>query len=352
MIIFISPVERVSALGRDRQVYTYIDEQTKELKTGQPMRKTKAQDAGVTLTFIPDYENLRYITGLWEEIENPYYEDPNVPESISKSKKITKQNLLEIKHNVLLNTYTSQMTGGGIFKASRSKEKVETTFIEKFAVVLYDRPNRFTDETPRGELAITMLKNHPRVAPSKDEVNPSLHWFYISQENEEISEQMKRQDLIDSCTFEKITLFRQSSEMTTYKVGSLCLYSDGIPAVKGNMSFDAVKQQINTYLSAGKSQSHNCNKFLTIMELLKENKDLFEIKYLVQQALNTDVIKIRDGYVFWTSQKDKPNLYKWSSLEKLEGYLTQEMLSQTTEDVQNGYSDLVKELIKKGVRIE
>lgn len=350
--LFISPVERTSAIGRDRQVYTYVDETTKELKIGRSMGKTKANGAGVALSFIPDYSNLRYKTGLWEEIDNPYFESTSVPESVSKQKKITKQTFLEIKHGVQLGTYTSQMSGGGIFRMTNSKEKIPTNFIENFAITLFDRANRFDDTTPRGELAILMLKNHPRIAPSKDEINSAIHWFYISQENEEIQEQMKRQDLIDVATFEKVLLLKNSDKLLSYKVTSLCLYGDGIPAIKGVANEELVRTQLNTFLSSGKNQVTNINKFLSVIELLKTNKDLFEIKYLVQQALNTNVIKASDGYVFWLSQQGKPNLYKWNNLEKLENYLMQEMLSQTTDDVSNGYADFLKELIKKGVIIE
>lgn len=355
--LFISPVMRVSAQGRDRQVYTYVDERTKELRVGKPMNKTRAGAAGFRISFVPDYDNLRYKTGLELKVENPYFNtEPThqIPESITKSKQITLQNLYEILDGVPLDTYHNRMTGGGIFRFTNKTDlSTQTSFIEQFEVTLYDRANRFDDSTPRGRMAIQLLKNHPYVALSKATINSTIHSFYISEENEALIERQKKQDRIEDAIVEKKLLLKQSNDFLAYKVASLCLYNDGKPTISGQANADLVKRQIDTYLSEGSHQMRNVDYFLDLMELLKKDKNRFDTKYLIQQAHNTGVLQVKDGYVIWPSKVNVKNLYKFSDATAFENLVLSEMLTHdSNSELSNVYGDLYEECAKKNARIE
>ena len=359
--LFISPVPRVSAQGREKQTYSFVDHITGNIvPTGQPMRKQKADGAGSRIKFSPDYENMRLKTGLDELVDNPFYGSTsgNIPQHVKEATKITKQTLFEIEDGVPAGTYTNQMTGGGIFRLKQSTDlsKIQPNFMETFEVILYDRVNIFNDLSPRGRMAIQLLKSHPRVAPDKNSVNSTVHTFYVSEENEAMVEKLRKQEQIDEANYEKVNLFKKAGEFIVYKVGSLCMYKDNRPVVKGQATPDLVKQQINAYLADGKHQMENVDKFMKIIEMLnggKEGKQRFDIKYLIQQAFNVNVLDARDGYIYWNSKSGTANMYKFADGLKLENLILAESLIYNPDEGQtNAYGDLLNEVIKKGGRIE
>lgn len=355
VVLFVSPVERTSPQGRDKQTYSYIDERTGELKIGQAMKKTRGSGSSVRLTFQPDYNSFSYKTGLEEQIENPFYKIENRP--YNDSPKITIANLLEIEHNLEKGSLHSGMTSN-LFEAQFGKNQTlsKGSEIERFSIDLYDDTNRFTDQTLRGRLAIQLIKNHPRIAQSKSEVNPVIHWFYISEENEAQVEKMKKQDIIDRAIAEKYILLNQGSAFKAYQITSLCKWKDGRTAIKGDASADLVKQQLNAFLDTGSQQMSNIAKFLDLIELTKskEGRSRIEAKYLIQQAFNTKVLDLNEGFIIWPSKVNVATLYKFKDADKFENLILNDMLNYNPEDSDtlNVYGELLKECIQKGVRVE
>ena len=104
-------------------------------------------------------------------------------------------------------------------------------------------------------------------------------------------------------------------------------------------------------------QMDNIKKFMDIVELLNtsEGKQRFEVKYLVQQGLNTHVLDNRDGYIVWNSRSSEKNIYKWTDYEKLISFLVSEMIvfDPLLEDAPtNWYNELFKEVKSKNVWVE
>jgi hypothetical protein len=373
--LFVSPVPRIATQGRDRQVFTVIDPKTRELKTTKSMNKTRETGTSVTLKFPLDVYSGRYVTGLDELVPNPIYQmDPEnvfstynlspkwleIIDKVVKQSQISRQTYFEILDNVDPDYYTSLAKNGTMlnFQPSQllSKDR-EPSFIERFSVEFFDRPNRFVDDTPRQRMAIQLCKVHNKIAKSKNESNPVEHWFYISEENEAEMEKMRKQDIIDLSIAEKVKLFTESSEFMAYKVGSLLTTRQDHPIVKGNTTKDGVKQAINNYLNDRTYQMENIDKFNGITELLKspEGRLKFEVKYLVQQGLNTRVLDNRDGYLIWNSRSAEKNIYKWTDYEKFISFLVSEMLvfdPQVENPVTNWYNELYKEVKAKNVWIE
>ena len=336
------------------------------------MRKTRETGTEARYMFLPNYAKGKYNTGLEERIKNPFQEQNadeimnlyNLPiewraeiEKLVNYPEITKQMYYEVLHGQKPGFYTSAYNPeNSIFKYTKGKVLTkDQNFIETFMITLYDGPNRFTDETPRGAMAIQLIKNHPKIAPDKKSINPVEHQFYISEENEAEMEKMRKQDLIDDATEAKLNLQRRSTEYKNYQVASLCMTVENRPIVKGVATKEQVKIALNNYIGEGKDQMKHIERFLEITDLLKspENKSRFEVMYLVSQGFATGVLGRRDGYVYWWKQSDNPSKYKWTSELQLINYLISEYLTYNPEEqIQNWYNDLVEECRAKGAWIE
>ena len=339
--------------------------------TTKAMNQTRATGTEARYMFQPSYNKGKYNTGLDERIANPFEKQEVeylmdqyglLPEWRDELKKIiqfptiTKQVYYEILHQRPINFYRTDFNfENSIFKFQKNKSNLkEQSFIDTFNIVLYDRPNRFTDETPRGALAIQLIKNHSKIAASKQLVNPIEHAYYISEENEAEMEKMRKQDLLDDATEAKLNLQRRSTEYKNYQVATLCQTIERKPIVKGVATKDQVKIALNNFIGDGKDQMRNIEKFLDIVELLKspETKPEFEVRYLVGQAFEHSVLQRRDGYVIWNSQRDTSK-YQWNSEDVLIKFLVNEYNTLTPEQTtQNWYQDLFDEVKRKGAVLE
>lgn len=372
-ILFVSPVQRVASQGRDKQKFTTIDPKTGQLTESRSMNKTREVGTSVTLKFPLDVYQNKFVTGLDELIPNPVYGleaeevlstyalSPKWQEllpKIVKQQQIARQTWFEIQDNVDPDYYNSNAKNGTMlnFQPSQLSNR-EASFIEKFSVELFDRPNRFVDDTPRQRMAIQLIKNHNRIAANKVEANPVEHLFYISEENEAEMEKMRKQDIIEAAIAAKFKLQTESSEFLNYKVSSLLTTHQNRVIVKGVMPKDGVKQALSNYLSDKMHQMENISKFQKIVDLLKtpEGKQRFEVMYLVQQGLNTHVLDNRDGYLVWNSRASEKNIYKWTDYEKFISFLVSEMVifdPDADDAPTNWYNELFKEVKSKNAWVE
>lgn len=373
-VLFVSPVMRVASQGRDKQVFHVMDPKTRQVTPTKNMQKTREVGTSVTLKFPLDVYQNKYITGLDEMIPNPFLSlDPEtifsnyalsnkwseiIPKLV-KQEKISRQTYFEILDNVDPDYYTSAVKQGSMlsFQPSQLLNR-ESSFIERFSIELFDRPNRFVDDTPRQRMAIQLIKVHNRIAKSKNEANPVEHLFYISEENEAEMERMRKQDIIDRATYEKVKLQEESGEFTNYKVASLLILNNGVPLIKGTETRDGVKQALNRYLGDRTYQLDNINKFNKVISLLKspEGKARFEVMYLIQQGLNAKVLDVKDGYTIWNSKSAIKDKYKWSDHEKFVNFILSEMLvfdpNNDDTSITNWYNELYKEVKSKNVWLD
>ena len=357
VVLFVSPVMRTSPQGREKQTYAYFGANG-QLEFGPQKRQSRSETTVTRLMFTGDFQKQQYNTGLDEIVDNPYYGslDTTIAETYKTSKTIKLQTLYELQEGFEIGTLHNRITNS-MFNARLSKvDKDEASYIGVFHVDLYARANRFDDTTIRGKLAIQLLKNHPRVALNKESANPAIHHFYISEENEAIVEVRRKQDTIEQIMFEKVKLQNEASNFKTYQVASLCLYKDNRPAVVGEANHELVKAQLSAYLdSSSKFFNENSRKFLELITMIKDKKqsERFYVRYLLQQAINSNILDLRDGYIFWHSKANTPNMGKHTDILKLENLILSEMLIYNPQsDASNHYKDLLEECIKKGVRIE
>lgn len=369
--IYINPIQRISAQGRHKQVFTLIGK-TGEMIPTTGMGKNKEFGTASEYPFRLNSGSNKLITGLDKPIENPFkglepsviIEEYNLSqdwlkhlEQLVKQEQIKLQTKYEILDNVAYNFYTNDVSSTVFqanWKANLDKPK---NFLETFKVILYDRPNVFTDDTPRGRLSIALLKMHPAIAKSKAEANSAVHHWYVSEENEAAMEKVRKRDIIENAITDWRILTRNSTPYIMYQLASLLKTNDGNPIVKGKVNENTVKGLVSDYLNDSTThQLDNIEKFNKLHGMLsdREDKKRFYIMYIVQQALNTGVIGVRDGFYIWYSKSAQDNIYKHNTYDALISTIQREYSNYNPQDttVANWYKDLYEEVQSKGGWIE
>jgi hypothetical protein len=368
--IYVNPIPRISAQGRHKQLFTLISK-TGEAVPTTAMNKNKEFGVPSEYSFRLNPNTNKLTTGLDKLIENPFkglepssimeeyslgQEWLKILEQLVKQEQIKLQTKFEIMDNVAYNFYTSDVTGTifqSNWKANLDKPR---NFLETFKIILYDGPNSFSDDSPRGRLALALIKNHPKIAKTKVEANTAVHDWYISEENEALLEKVKKRDVIEDAIWKWGELKNKSTPYIIYQLGSLLKTYDGNVIIKGKMNDASVKSQVSDYLNDSTShQMDNIEKFNKLYSMLetKDDKQRFQAMYIIQQALNTSVIGIRDGFYIWHSKSAQDNIYKHTSYDALVSTIQREYVNYNPKDtVANWYKDLYDEVSNKGAWVE
>jgi hypothetical protein len=373
--VVVNPVPRSSAQGRDKQIFTVIGK-NRELIPTKSMGVSKDLEVPTYLMFEPNYETNKLITGLDEMVVNPFkgkdvstlQQEFGLPsqwmsllDNIVSQDKINLQTYYEILDGVDPDYYTSKITGTMFTHRGDIRNLPEPTFLEKFKVIFYEKPNVFEDDgtvkTSRSRLAIQLIKNNNKIAEKRSAVNGSLHFYYISEENEAEKALNKKRDVIKQAYKLLADLQDKHTDYTQYKVASILYLPNGNTLLKDKVASDKIKAVLDDYvMTDGSGQMSNIDKFLTVVGLLNTKDGLikFDIQYLVQQALNKSVISVRDGNYIWHSKSDSPNVYKFNSYDKLINFLILEfkIFNPKDKSVTNWYKELLDEVKIKDVWVE
>jgi hypothetical protein len=370
-IIYVSPLERISYQGRHKQSYT--------IKTDQgivPLTTMgKAKEFGTTSTyeFPHNPETNSLVTGLDRNVDNPFHKMSaqevmsmyaltndwlDILNRVTESKHIKEQTLFEIRHGVAPDFYTSKRTFN-MFNPPRNINNIpEKTYLESLKLTLYPRPNRFSNETPRQELLMKMIYQLPSViAPNKQVANSAIHDWYISQENEAEMEAAKKNEIIESAVYNLYKLKQEYGQYRAYQVAVVLRDRNGQSLVKGRVSPETVNNKLSRFVQSKDSdQLENISKFLQIMEKFDsiEGREKLEIEYLVQQAVNNNIIGIRDNQFIWYSKAGDPNVYQLGSdFDKVVNFFYKEFKVYNPEaEISNFYFDLEEEVKAKNVWFE
>lgn len=356
--LFVVHVPRTSAQGRHN--YEYVREDGTTISMG----RTRSKGISIPFTFVRNGNQL--LTGLDELIDNPYYELSKDQvsfgsnwfsnfETIISKKQITLQMLYEILDDMVPGTYTST-TNSPLMSQIMNDVKVADRLnnpseLEQFKIWLQEGTNVFSSDTSRGRLAIQLLKNHPKVALDKNQVNENLHEFYIAEEEEAIKEANKKIDIVMDGLTKLGLLFSNYDMFTRYQMSVV------LDLVNGEASDSLVEMALKNHIweqrkvSKG-TQEERIIQFMEQYDVLLRDKDKLYVRYMLQQAVNTGIFYITAGKHFWRSQKGIENLYNLGiSKTKIENMLYQEMEAfdpDLTED--NVYYKLMSELKQKGVK--
>lgn len=368
--IYVNPVERESAQGRHRQVFTHVNQATGEQIPIAGMKKTKEFGAGDTFSFPYDIANKRMITGLDMMIANPFKgSDPNeiraeysldrswegFLEGLVQKDLIKEQHYLEIIDGRSYDFYTDkvEMSMFDIPFGMSFKDMPRPTFLQSFEITLFSEPNRFTSQTSRGRLAIKLCKVHPRIADNPREVNNAVHSWFISQEEAGLEIQHAKDKQLNEAIYRLVNILNNGGFYKAYQLATVLTNNNGTSLVKGELSQKAVEAALNNYIKdKGRYQEQYLNNFILTTNLLDtvEGAEKFEIMYMLQQAINNYVITVRDGYFIWNSQSGKPNVYKHTDKDKLINFLWNEYKVYNPDLKEtNYYGELLRELRNKNV---
>lgn len=381
-VVFVNPVPRVSPYGFDKHVYT-IKSSTGEVMTTVNMGRTKGYNrhgSAVEYYMFPiDYDKNRLVTGLDNLIINPFkgmdvYDlkstyklnatwSDEILESITTKSKITEQTYYEIKHGTDYDFYTSEVRGGTIFTTKMGADMTnaiknsQPTFLQKFKYTFKDQANRIESGTQRTDLALKLIKVHPAIAPSKNEANAAQHRFFISEENEELQEKLAKTQFINEAIYKLHLLTTKNSEFNIYRIASLLTTRGEKPLIKGEVAKDTVVYRLNDFIhNSGSRQSSNIEQFLDVYDMFstKETKELFDVTYILQQAVNYDIITPVDGYYVWHSKYEQANLYKLGTDRNkvIQFFIKEKSKASGDTEITNWYTELEKELLERGARLK
>ena len=255
-VMFVSPVQRTSVQGRGEYAFVKPD------GTAIPAGRSFAKNVGKRYNFPSTIDGTHIKTGLERLVRNPWYEkdidNPNegLPpyfhigsdwmadvENIVNKENITKQLELEIRFNLKRGQLTNRKLLKAAFKSRSRTMDDPYNYLETFSIILYDRPNRFDDTTLRGALAMELCKCAPKIANTKAKSNPSMHHFYISEENEAAIERAARQDIINDAVTDLTLLRRNHDAFLSYQVAVI------LQQVKGRVAPIVIKERVERIYS-------------------------------------------------------------------------------------------------------
>lgn len=377
-ILYVNPVPRQSAQGRHLQQYLTLNPSTGEIRPSDRGQMQKVAEDSVThsYSFPINPTTSRLETGLDVLIVNPFKgftgadimseytlspEWLTVIDSLVEQDKIKKQTYFEILAGVEPDLYTSKITGGTVFSKGWSsadwKDSQERSYLQTFKVILYPRPNRFTSETPRGRLALELVKIHNKIANSKDIYNPNLHNFFVSEENESQRRENDKRKLVTEAHYYSYKLQSQETPFRRYQVAITLKDAANHSIVKGDVSDERVVNAIDKFIEdSNPKQYENIEKFLEISKGMETVKGIerFKVQYLIQQAFNSNVLSANDGYILWHSKADKANVSKFTDETKLLTFLLKEFKKYNPKEKEgtNWYKELYDEVKAKGIKLD
>lgn len=372
-VLHIIPVKRISVQNRHTQMSKSKDNNGNSNTYALQKNKvviSQGRTASDTLTFSKRGDGQYFDAGLSEQITNPFYtkkddiishiaEIRNLHglsdnwlrslEGICKQSEISKQTYLEIKFGLEPNDLTERVPKR---KNGKLVDTEDQTILSRFRYSFYDRTNILKDDTLKGALAIQLVKNHRRIALNKSVANSSQHFYYIDEKEETkfLRTQKRNHSVLRASAklFEIIENTSSSSDLSNnvlYKIASQCKYKSGQVVVKGKPTPIAIDREINTYIQKNvPDQLHNSEYFLSVVKTMENNPALFNVNFLVQQAINCKVVYYSNGYLLWRDFKDKEGWYRHDSKELFAAFILDHLNKYDPEQPEqiNAFNELNK----------
>jgi hypothetical protein len=368
--LIVKPVPRESVQRRHlTPVKVWDPEKKTMIDTGQVTGQTKARGAVEVLYFVPNLQKGKYETGLEEMVPNPFKdmevlalkgkyllsdEWNLVLEQVIKADKITRQTWYEILDSTSPGYYSPTINRNvqtiGPMRVT-SDEKQPRTFIEMFNITLVDGANIFLWDHSRSRMAIQLLKNHVLIAPNREIANPTMHNWYIAQEDEEEMSRVEIDDLENNALFELTSLQRNVPEDRLYKLAVI------LELARGEMSPLVVKDMLNRYIKSKVSDKKDrIDKFLTSVHILRDQEPRFNVLYAVTQAINVNILYFDAGFLYWRTKTDQAHVYRWKSKDEFINFLVEEYSkfrpkAKDQESGVNYFRELKLELEARGITL-
>jgi len=347
--MFVYPVPRISPQGRGSYFFTKPD------GTEVPAGRTFARNATKVYSFPVSKDGRKIETGLDKKIENPFlnseYASKHIRgewidnKQVRNDEFITLQTYYEVMHNRPPGTYTSERSS---FK-NMDKELRTNTFFEQYTMTLRDGTNVFQNDMD-GQLAMLCAKASKSIASSKNEMNPSLHDFYIGQEHEAAKEKQSRRQKQAKAVKTLEEIKENYTGFTLYQIATV------LKVVSGSVNETVVNNKLDDYIwTDDKNLGSRIENFNNVVKGIKtvEGKERLYLRYVFQQALDTNIIYAKNGIYFWPAKKGIENLHNLGTKRAaiLRMFYDEMQTYDETAKVENFYGDLIRQLQLKGVKL-
>ena len=360
--IMVKPVPGESVQKRHQVMYNRFDPKTNTSTPVGQINKRKAGNAADSFSFKRDISGTKILAGLEEMIANPFKGMDIMEikqrysldsawdtylEKVCNNEYISLQQKFEILDGVNPDTYTQKCTLKRIPGSIFTDPTVENTFLEKFNFVFYDKTNIMDNTTSRGRFAIQLAKMSDFIADNKESINPNQHRYYIAQEDEEEMEAMGKEDVVNEAIYKLYSLQKQVPFEKLRDVATLLLDYNGNSIVSGEVADTVVKKKLNDYIKTkDRYWSENIKKFDYVLSMLENNLENFEMEVMVRKAINQNLMKFTNGYLYWHSQKNRPERYKFTSVDKAVQFILADYQRYAEDEdmSDNAYAQLKKEL--------
>lgn len=345
------PAPRVSPQGRGGYVYV------KEDGTQIPAGRTFAKQAEKRYCFPTSKDGLKLETGLNELISNPFTNDEIADKYIKDQwasrrdelqgkDQITLQTYFEVLHNRPPGTYTDEKKVRRPFDTKAE----ENTFFESYSVALSDGTNIFTSDSIEGQLNMILMKASPSVANSKEECNNALHDFYIGAAHEAVIETQNKRKVQGRAIARLNNIYDNYPDFIVYQIATV------LELVKGPVNAVMTRNVLDDFLwKQDKTLSDRISRFNKVTDKIDSREGMEELylRYVLQQAINTNCLGIENGNYIWYAKKHVKNLYNLgTNSSKVFNTFAIEMNKYDPNlEVENFYGDLIEELRYKGVKL-
>ena len=376
-VLHIVPVKRQSVQGRHLQMSKSKDDRGQvynfALRKNKALTKHSGKSTGDTLTFRKNADATKFNAGLSKRVTNPFKvkKDENLESHIGSIKdlhglssawdkdlktlasqsEISKQTYLEIKFGLEPNALTERIPRRGADKLIDPKDH---TILSKFRFTFYDETTVLKDNSLKGALAIQLAKHHPRISATKEHANSVEHYYYIDErEHTKHLRTQKRNHTVLKASAKLLDLIENThssanlSDNILYKVGTLCRYKSGKPLLKGKPTPVAIDSELNKFIQKdAPDQLKNAENFLNVVKLYEDNPTLFNVNFLVQQALNSKVVYFSNGFLIWPEYKMKGEWYKHDSKELFAAFILDHLGKFDPDELNavNAFNELNKEV--------
>lgn len=361
--VHVKPVFRTSA--QNRQDYYH-----RVGSTAVPSGRTRGRDVKIKFSFVRNSSGTKLMTGMDDLVINPYYEKElsDLPpglrprgeweqryDSIKDKEKITRQMLLEIRHNQPKGTYTSNVTIPMMSQMIPVATDHIPTALESYSLYLDDDLHVFEAGTIEGDLAIQLVQNHPKIAKTKDEINQDFHDFYISNVEEELIEENRKTDKFMELVAAGQDVLDNMDPFILYQIAIV------LKLFKRKPTVTALRATMQKYVTdkARNEQGSLDQRHADFMALYKLAKGDHEARarlymmYLVRQAINEQIFVLNKGNYFWPSQRAYDNWYRLGSNEKviIDRFLKEYLIYDPELD-ENFFFALETEVDQRNLQIE
>jgi hypothetical protein len=277
-------------------------------------------------------------TGLDEMVENPFKDDPKEkikagfePYILGKER-VKLQHLLEYKHGVPVDHYTSLPLKSEVYGIPEKEEGLKVPYFQRqgFQVKISDTGLMLDTSKPEDELIYYFLKASDKCASTREAANPMTHEYYIGAENEGEDKVFSKTEVIDKAVAKLVT----GEISDDYKVK----ISKVLGLAKKEVSPKKAHMNLRTYITKEtKDQLSNVKKFLSLVESLESPKERekLEAKALLEDLIAYRIVTSTSDIYEWKSKGINIGMNKASALDYLLNPHKQDEVEELTRELNN-----------------